>query len=73
MTCLCAAAAASLLYGQESLAALLDQAREASGMESVTLRTPLAAAKAAVSCLRSGDIQLTAADQDELPEDVDFS
>jgi two-component system sensor histidine kinase KdpD len=63
---LLAAAAASLLYGQESLAALLDQAREASGMESVTLRTPLAAAKAAVSCLRSGDIQLTAADQDEL-------
>ena len=30
------------------------------------LRTPLAAAKAAVSCLRSADIQLTAADQDDL-------
>ena len=30
------------------------------------LRTPLAAAKAAVSCLRSADIQLTAQDHDEL-------
>ena len=30
------------------------------------LRTPLAAAQAAVSCLGSGDIQLTAADQDDL-------
>jgi two-component system, OmpR family, sensor histidine kinase KdpD len=30
------------------------------------LRTPLAAAQAAVSCLRSGDIQLTAEDHDEL-------
>jgi two-component system, OmpR family, sensor histidine kinase KdpD len=30
------------------------------------LRTPLAAAKAAVSCLRSGGIQLTAEDHDEL-------
>jgi two-component system sensor histidine kinase KdpD len=30
------------------------------------LRTPLAAAQAAVSCLRSADVQLTAADQDEL-------
>jgi two-component system sensor histidine kinase KdpD len=30
------------------------------------LRSPLAAARAAVSCLRSGDLQLTAADQDEL-------
>jgi two-component system sensor histidine kinase KdpD len=30
------------------------------------LRSPLAAAKAAVSCLRSRDIQLAAADQDDL-------
>jgi len=30
------------------------------------LRTPLAAAKAAVSCLRSSDIELTADDHDEL-------
>ena len=30
------------------------------------LRSPLAAAAAAVSCLRSPDLQLTAADQDEL-------
>ena len=30
------------------------------------LRTPLAAAQAAVSCLRSGDIELTADDHDEL-------
>jgi two-component system sensor histidine kinase KdpD len=30
------------------------------------LRSPLAAAAAAVSCLRSADLQLTAADQDEL-------
>jgi two-component system sensor histidine kinase KdpD len=30
------------------------------------LRSPLAAARAAVSCLRSRDLQLTAADQDEL-------
>jgi two-component system sensor histidine kinase KdpD len=30
------------------------------------LRSPLAAARAAVSCLRSQDLQLTAADQDEL-------
>ena|SRR5487761_1471135 len=30
------------------------------------LRTPLAAAKAAVSCLRSRDIELTAADHDDL-------
>ena len=30
------------------------------------LRTPLAVAQAAVSCLRSGEIQLTADDHDEL-------
>jgi two-component system sensor histidine kinase KdpD len=30
------------------------------------LRTPLAAAKAAISCLRSSDIELTAEDHDEL-------
>jgi signal transduction histidine kinase len=33
------------------------------------LRTPLAAAKAAVSCLRATDIQLTAEDHDELAPD----
>ncbi len=37
------------------------------------LRTPLAAAKAAVSCLRSADIQLTAEDHDELLATADES
>jgi two-component system sensor histidine kinase KdpD len=37
------------------------------------LRTPLAAAKAAVSCLRSRDIELTAEDQDELLATADES
>jgi len=37
------------------------------------LRTPLAAAKAAVSCLRSGDIKLTADDHDELLATADES
>jgi K+-sensing histidine kinase KdpD len=37
------------------------------------LRTPLAAAKAAVSCLRSGDIELTAEDHDELLATADES
>jgi two-component system, OmpR family, sensor histidine kinase KdpD len=37
------------------------------------LRTPLAAAKAAVSCLRSDDIQLTAEDHDELLATADES
>ena len=37
------------------------------------LRTPLAAAKAAVSCLRSADIQLTAEDHDELLTSADES
>jgi two-component system, OmpR family, sensor histidine kinase KdpD len=37
------------------------------------LRTPLAAAKAAVSCLRSTDIQLTAEDHDELLTTADES
>jgi two-component system, OmpR family, sensor histidine kinase KdpD len=37
------------------------------------LRTPLAAAKAAVSCLRSTDIQLTAEDHDELLATADES
>ena len=37
------------------------------------LRTPLAAAQAAVSCLRSGDIQLTAEDHDELLATADES
>jgi two-component system sensor histidine kinase KdpD len=37
------------------------------------VRSPLAAAKAAVSCLRSQDIQLTAADRDELLATADES
>jgi two-component system, OmpR family, sensor histidine kinase KdpD len=37
------------------------------------LRTPLAAARAAVNCLRSGDIQLTAEDHDELLATADES
>ena len=37
------------------------------------LRTPLAAAKAAVSCLRSADIELTAEDHDELLATADES
>jgi two-component system, OmpR family, sensor histidine kinase KdpD len=37
------------------------------------LRSPLAAAKAAVSCLRSRDIELTAADRDELLATADQS
>ena len=37
------------------------------------LRTPLAAAKAAVSCLRATDIQLTAVDHDELLATADES
>jgi two-component system sensor histidine kinase KdpD len=37
------------------------------------LRTPLAAAKAAVGCLRSGDIQLTAEDRGELLAAADES
>ena len=37
------------------------------------LRTPLAAAKAAVSCLRSADIQLTAEDHDDLLTTADES
>jgi two-component system sensor histidine kinase KdpD len=37
------------------------------------LRTPLASAKAAVSCLRSDDIQLTAEDHDELLATADES
>jgi two-component system sensor histidine kinase KdpD len=37
------------------------------------LRTPLAAAKAAVSCLRSGEIQLTTEDHDELLATADES
>jgi two-component system sensor histidine kinase KdpD len=37
------------------------------------LRTPLAAAKAAVSSLRAGDVQLTAADHDELLATADES
>src|SRR5579859_7758539 len=37
------------------------------------LRTPLAAAKAAVSCLRSDDIQLTAEDHGELLATADES
>jgi two-component system, OmpR family, sensor histidine kinase KdpD len=108
---LLATAAACIVDSQQGPAAVLDRAREALGMQSVTLlershsaiaaalkqqrlaasaeaaraaleadraraallaavshdlRTPLAAARAAVSCLRSGDIQLTAEDHDEL-------
>ena len=37
------------------------------------LRTPLAAARAAVSCLRSGDIPLTAEDHNELLATADES
>lgn len=37
------------------------------------LQSPLAAARAAVSCLRSRDLQLTAADKDELLATADES
>jgi two-component system, OmpR family, sensor histidine kinase KdpD len=60
---------------QRRLAAAVEAARpiaEADRMRTALLaavshdlRTPLAAAVAAVGCLRSGDIQLTDADQDE--------
>lgn len=43
------------------------------GVVSHDLRSPLAAAKAAVSCLRSSDIELTAADRDDLLATADES
>jgi two-component system, OmpR family, sensor histidine kinase KdpD len=70
------AALAAAAVGQQRLAAAAEAARPIAHADrmrtallaavSHDLRTPLAAAKAAVSCLRSADIQLTAADQDEL-------
>ena len=70
------AALAAAALGQQRLAAATEAARpivHADQMRTALLaavshdlRTQLAAAQAAVSCLRSDDIQLTAADQDEL-------
>jgi len=70
------AALAAAALGQQRLAAAAEAAGPIAHADrtrtvllaavSHDLRTPLAAAKAAVSCLRSGDIELTAADQDEL-------
>src|ERR1700759_1203392 len=60
------------LSGQHAAAAVLDIARSAAHADRIRvallaavghdLRSPLAAAKAAVSCLRARDTQLTAAD-----------
>lgn len=51
-----------------------DRARTALlGAVSHDLRTPLAAAKAAVNCLRSGELRLTAEDHDELLATADES
>jgi two-component system, OmpR family, sensor histidine kinase KdpD len=70
------AALAAGALGQQRLAAAAEAARPIAHADrmrtallaavSHDLRTPLAAAKAAVSGLRSADIRLTAADQDEL-------
>ena len=77
------AAFAAAALGQQRLAAAAEVARafaEADRMRtsllaavSHDLRTPLAAAQAAVSCLRSGDIPLTAEDHDELLATADES
>jgi two-component system sensor histidine kinase KdpD len=74
LSALAALAAAAL--ERQRLAAAADSARpvaEADRMRTALLaavshdlRSPLAAAKAAVSCLRSRDIELTAADHDDL-------
>jgi signal transduction histidine kinase len=67
------AALAAAALGQQRLAEAAGPIAHADRMRTALLaaashdlRTPLAAAQAAVSCLRSGDIQLTAADQDDL-------
>jgi K+-sensing histidine kinase KdpD len=77
------AALAAAALEQRRLAAAAQTARpiaEADRMRTALLaavshdlRTPLAAAKAAVSCLRAGDIQLTAEDHDELLATADES
>ena len=55
------------LAGQAAQAAEADRGRAALlAAVSHDLRTPLAAAKTAVSCLRSGDVHFTADDRDEL-------
>jgi two-component system, OmpR family, sensor histidine kinase KdpD len=69
-------AADNALSGQHVAAAVLDIARPAGPADRSQvallaavghdLRSPLAAAKAAISCLRARDMQLTAADHDEL-------
>jgi two-component system sensor histidine kinase KdpD len=74
---------AAAALGQQRLAAAAEAARpiaEADRMRTALLaavshdlRTPLAAAQAAVSCLRSGDIQLTVEDHDELLATADES
>jgi two-component system, OmpR family, sensor histidine kinase KdpD len=71
-----AAAADSAMSGQHVAAAVLDIACPAAPADRIQvallaavghdLRSPLAAAKAAVSCLRARDTQLTAADHDDL-------
>jgi two-component system sensor histidine kinase KdpD len=69
-------AADNALSGQQVAAAVLDIARPAGQADRIQvallaavghdLRSPLAAAKAAISCLRARDLQLTAADHDDL-------
>jgi two-component system sensor histidine kinase KdpD len=69
-------AADSALGGQHVAAAVLDMARPAAHADRIhvallaavghDLRSPLAAAKAAISCLRARDIRLTAVDHDDL-------
>jgi K+-sensing histidine kinase KdpD len=71
-----ARAADNALSGQHVAAAVLDIGRPAAHADRIhvallaavghDLRSPLAAAKAAVSCLRARDMQLTAADHDDL-------
>ena len=77
------AALAAAALRQQRLAAAAEAARpiaEADRMRTALLaavshdlRTPLAAAQAAVSCLRSGDFQLSAEDHDELLATADES
>jgi len=77
------AALAAAALGQQRLAAATEAGRavaEADRMRTALLaavshdlRTPLAAAQAAVSCLRSGDIPLTAEDHNELLATADES
>ncbi len=76
-------ALAAAALQQQRLATVAEAARPAAAADrmrtallaavSHDLRTPLAAAKAAVSCLRSGDIQLTAEDRHELLATADES